>query len=208
MINAGILDGDYVVVRRQQDARNGDIVVALAGDDETADEATVKRFFREDGRVRLQPENAALEPIYAQSRPDPGQGDGGVPVAVSTVPPFNRTLDQELAALERGASLECLVCGEFVLHLLRRVMRAPMRLRPRRRRRGRGRATIEHAGRVTAGPSGLEESPDTAGQDAGETPGGESRRKVAQKGNRRAAPLRRRRAVRVKRWGKSPPASW
>ena len=65
MVNAGILDGDFVVVRRQQDARNGEIVAALAGDDESADEATVKRFFRDDGRVRLQPENDALEPIYA-----------------------------------------------------------------------------------------------------------------------------------------------
>ena len=66
MINAGILDGDIAVVERRQDARDGDIVVALAGDDESADEATLKRFFREDGRVRLQPENDALEPIYAQ----------------------------------------------------------------------------------------------------------------------------------------------
>jgi repressor LexA len=66
MINAGILDGDIVVVRREQDARNGDIVVALVGEDETANEATVKRFFRDDGRVRLQPENDALEPIYAE----------------------------------------------------------------------------------------------------------------------------------------------
>ena len=66
MVDAGILDGDIVVVRRQQTAQDGDVVVALAGDDETADEATVKRFFREDGRVRLQPENAALEPIYAR----------------------------------------------------------------------------------------------------------------------------------------------
>jgi len=66
MINAGILDGDLVVVQRAQEARNGEIVVALAGDDESADEATVKRFFRENGRVRLQPENDALEPIYAQ----------------------------------------------------------------------------------------------------------------------------------------------
>lgn len=65
MIDAGILDGDIVVVQRREDARNGDIVVALAGEDESADEATVKRFFREDGRVRLQPENSALEPIYA-----------------------------------------------------------------------------------------------------------------------------------------------
>jgi repressor LexA len=65
MIEAGILDGDVVVVRRAQDARDGEIVVALAGDDEGADEATVKRFFRENGRIRLQPENSALEPIYA-----------------------------------------------------------------------------------------------------------------------------------------------
>jgi repressor LexA len=65
MIEAGILDGDIVVVRRAQDARNGDIVVALAGDDETADEATVKTYYKEKGRIRLQPENSALEPIYA-----------------------------------------------------------------------------------------------------------------------------------------------
>jgi repressor LexA len=65
MIEAGILDGDVVVVRRAQDARDGEIVVALAGEDEAADEATVKRFFRESGRIRLQPENSALEPIYA-----------------------------------------------------------------------------------------------------------------------------------------------
>jgi repressor LexA len=66
MVNAGILDGDTVVVQQRQDARNGEIVVAIAGDDESADEATVKRFFREDGRIRLQPENDALEPIYAR----------------------------------------------------------------------------------------------------------------------------------------------
>src|SRR5205814_4558462 len=66
MVNAGILDGDLLVVRRQQDARDGDIVVALAGDDESADEATVKTFHREKGRIRLQPENSALEPIYAK----------------------------------------------------------------------------------------------------------------------------------------------
>ena len=66
MIDAGILDGDIVVVRRAQDAENGDIVAALAGDDETADEAeaTIKRFYRDGGRVRLQPENEALEPLY------------------------------------------------------------------------------------------------------------------------------------------------
>ncbi len=65
MIEAGILDGDTVVVQRAQDAQNGDIVVALVGDDEFADEATVKTFYRDDTRIRLQPENPALEPIYA-----------------------------------------------------------------------------------------------------------------------------------------------
>ena len=66
MIEAGILDGDTIVVQRRDDARSGDVVVALVGDDESADEATVKTFYRDgDGRVRLQPENAALEPIYA-----------------------------------------------------------------------------------------------------------------------------------------------
>ncbi len=60
MIDASILPGDLLVVRRQQIAYNGDIVVALLGE-----EVTVKRFFRERGRVRLQPENSAMDPIYA-----------------------------------------------------------------------------------------------------------------------------------------------
>jgi len=65
MIDAGILDGDLVIVQRAQDARNGEIVVALAGDDESFDEATVKTFYREKDRIRLQPENSSMEPIYA-----------------------------------------------------------------------------------------------------------------------------------------------
>lgn len=65
MTGAGILDGDILVVRRQESAENGEIVVALAGEDESVGEATVKRFFREGGRVRLQPENDAFKPIYA-----------------------------------------------------------------------------------------------------------------------------------------------
>jgi repressor LexA len=65
MIDAGILDGDIVIVRTAPDARNGEVVVALVGDDE----ATVKTFYRENGRVRLQPENEALEPIF----PDPSE---------------------------------------------------------------------------------------------------------------------------------------
>jgi repressor LexA len=64
MVNAGILDGDIVVIKRQEDARNGEIVAALMGDDESANEATVKRFFRDGTRVRLQPENDALDPMF------------------------------------------------------------------------------------------------------------------------------------------------
>jgi repressor LexA len=66
MIEAGILEGDIVVVKRAQDARNGQIVVALAGDDESSEEATVKTFYKERGRIRLQPENSALEAIFAE----------------------------------------------------------------------------------------------------------------------------------------------
>lgn len=62
MVNAGIYDGDYVLVRDQDTARNGEIVVALVGDEE----ATVKRFFKEKDTVRLQPENDFMEPIYSR----------------------------------------------------------------------------------------------------------------------------------------------
>lgn len=58
MIEAGILDGDYIVVRKQPDAVNGEIVVAMVDDS-----ATVKRFYKENGHFRLQPENSAMEPI-------------------------------------------------------------------------------------------------------------------------------------------------
>lgn len=61
MIEAGILPGDYVVVMQQPTVENGDIVVALLGE-----EATVKRFYREQDQVRLQPANAAMEPIIAR----------------------------------------------------------------------------------------------------------------------------------------------
>jgi len=60
MIEAGILNDDMVVVRSQHAVNNGDVVVALLDE-----EATVKRFFKEDGRVRLQPENRSMDPIYA-----------------------------------------------------------------------------------------------------------------------------------------------
>ena len=59
MIEAGIHDGDYVIVRQQNTAQNGDIVVAMTDENE----ATVKRFFKETNYIRLQPENSAMEPI-------------------------------------------------------------------------------------------------------------------------------------------------
>ncbi len=61
MKNAGILEEDLITVRRQDDARDGEIVVALVD----GEEATVKRFFKEKDRIRLQPENETLEPIYS-----------------------------------------------------------------------------------------------------------------------------------------------
>jgi repressor LexA len=62
MKDAGILDGDFVVVQQARDARNGEVVVALLGD-----EATVKRFYRERNRVRLQPANEAHKPIRTRN---------------------------------------------------------------------------------------------------------------------------------------------
>ena len=62
MIKAGILDGDIVIIRKTPTAENGQIVVALV-----EDEATVKRFYKENGHYRLQPENDAMEPIYVDS---------------------------------------------------------------------------------------------------------------------------------------------
>lgn len=59
MINAGILNGDYVIVRKQNDAVNGEIIIAMTEEEE----ATCKRFYREDDQVRLQPENTAFDPI-------------------------------------------------------------------------------------------------------------------------------------------------
>lgn len=62
MINVGIYNGDYIIVREQHSASNGEIVVAMIDG-----EATVKTFYKEQGRVRLQPENDTMEPIYAEN---------------------------------------------------------------------------------------------------------------------------------------------
>ena len=58
MIEAGILNGDYILVRKQNTAENGEIIVALI-----EDEATVKTFYKEKGHIRLQPENSTMDPI-------------------------------------------------------------------------------------------------------------------------------------------------
>lgn len=62
MINVGIYNGDYIIVREQHSATNGEIIVAMIDG-----EATVKTFYKEQGRVRLQPENDTMEPIYADN---------------------------------------------------------------------------------------------------------------------------------------------
>lgn len=62
MINVGIYNGDYIIVREQHSATNGEIIVAMIDG-----EATVKTFYKEKGRVRLQPENDTMEPIYADN---------------------------------------------------------------------------------------------------------------------------------------------
>lgn len=62
MIDAQIADGDFVIVRKQPTAHKGEIVVALTDENET----TLKRWFPENGRIRLQPENAEMQPIYVQ----------------------------------------------------------------------------------------------------------------------------------------------
>ena len=113
MVNAGILDGDTVVVQRRQDARNGEIVVALAGDDETADEATVGGSSVEDGSAFASSRERRPRADLRAARRDPGQGRG----VFRRLPwsPLNRTLDQELVALMRGQPRRCPVCGEFVL---------------------------------------------------------------------------------------------
>ena len=61
MINAGILDGDFVIVEKTEYVDNGEIAAVMVGDEE----ATVKRFYKEDGHYRLQPENDTMQPIIA-----------------------------------------------------------------------------------------------------------------------------------------------
>ena len=101
MKNAGILEGDYVVVRRQDTATDGEIVVALVGED-----ATVKRFFREDDHVRLQPENDSYgaDPLARGARARPGGRrveDGRVSAALAA-PPAARARGRRADARRRA----------------------------------------------------------------------------------------------------------
>ena len=75
MIEAGILNGDYVVVKQKSTAQNGEIVVAMTEDDE----ATVKRFFKEKNYFRLQPENSSMDPIIVDNVSDSRKSRRGLP---------------------------------------------------------------------------------------------------------------------------------
>ena len=187
----------------QDDARNGEIVVALAGDDETADEATVKRFYRE-----RRPRPAAAREHRARAhlrRPRPGarQGGRGVPE-----PAMSRDLAARPHA--RPGALGARPRGQPGVPGVRRVRAARARAIACPECRtiladGPRVPEIElpsRAGRVTAGASALEESPDTAGQDAGETQAAKADGKWNRKETAGGKP-----PVRVKRWGKSPPAT-
>ena len=80
MINAHICDGDLIWVRPQDDALDGEIVAVMVDD-----EATVKRFFREDGQIRLQPENAAMRPLVVDPAATPVRVLGRVMGVIRTL---------------------------------------------------------------------------------------------------------------------------
>ncbi len=128
-----------------------------------------------------------------------------------TVESLNRTLDQELAAFIRGVSLECLVCGEFVLHV-RGALACPECRSILAESRGadrRDRVTIRRAGRVTAGSlrGGSRKVRTPQGRTLGCPSGHTQAAKADGKWNRKETAGRGQpRSVRVKRWGKSPPA--
>ena len=212
MIDAGILDGDLVIVQRAQDARNGEIVVALAGDDESRrrgdGEDVLPRGRSHQAAARELEHGADLRARTCRSSAA-SWGSSGSCRHVN-VASLHRTLDQELAALLRGASLECLTCGEFVMHAARERLLPRVREPARRRGRVRGRrydfgGRPGDRGRLFRQP--VEESPDTAGQDAGASQAAKADGKWNRKQTAAGDVSPETPAVRVKRWGKSPPAS-
>ena len=142
---------------------NGDIVVALVGDDESADEATVKTLLpRERPHPPAARERRARADLRRSRRRSWARSWGCSGACDDRRVALDRTLDQELVALARGVSLACLVCGEFVLHAARRTASSPAPSAVDRRERaaddGRSRSANRratesrvHAGRVTAG---------------------------------------------------------
>ena len=85
MVDAAICHGDYVVIRQQPTAKNGEIVAAMIDG-----EATVKTFQRRDGQVWLLPHNEAYDPIDGTNADDPRQGDGGAAAGLRSQPPASR----------------------------------------------------------------------------------------------------------------------
>ena len=138
MMDAGILEGDFVVVRPADDADNGEIVVALVGDEE----ATVKRFFREKDHVRLQPENKSMKPIRTRDAQRARPRRRGVPeglvsaiaLATETAAVARRSQGHSSARLfePSGSTLEDIVLGAWEDLAARRPHRMP-RLRWRAR---------------------------------------------------------------------------
>lgn len=88
MVEAGILDGDYVIIRKQEVAEDGDIVVAIINDN-----ATLKRFYRDGDGVRLEPANSAMQPIHVRT------GDFRIQGKLVGV---QRNIDRELRAGKTG----------------------------------------------------------------------------------------------------------
>ena len=210
MIDAGILDGDLVIVQRAQDARNGEIVVALAGDDEALDEATVKTFYREQG-----PHPAPARELDAWSRSTrrtcrssaASSGSSGScsherrAPAPDARPGAHRPAARRVARMPdlrrvRDARARRVCSAPSAAASLPTRVRSWQALRFQRRPGDRG--------RLFRRP--VEESPDTAGQDAGASQAA----KADGKWNRKQTAFDvspETPTVRVKRWGKSPPAS-
>ena len=184
MIDAGILDGDYVVVQKQQTARDGDIVVALAGEDEAGRRGDREALLRENGRIRLPARERDPRAAYPTHVQISRQGDRGLQAGLMTeIVALNRTLTRAPGAHARREP-RVPVCSEFVLHT---PGRSSARSAGRASRRGRNRGYNSRCRPGDRGPGfggSVRGKSDTAGQDAGEIPGGESRRKVAQKGDR------------------------
>ena len=141
MIEAGIFDGDYVVVRQQPEADNGDVVVAGIGDGE----ATVKTFSRKSGQVVLTPANAAYEPMVFDGPDevtDLRQGrHGGAPAQLGAAAPAGDALFEQAGQAAVGQHLAARLAGRAVRHLVG-LERDPRQRVAARRRAGLAEAAV------------------------------------------------------------------